>query len=177
MKLSRTLLIKGIAVGIEVINFFLKKDLTRYNTTIIDVMDTGKDVGLTVLTTIKVFQDSELSPEEILELAEKLTSNKRNLDKVLTTLIKDLKDHAISKTKEGNIFNWREMTGDVLRIRSISEKPQESFVEIFYRNAWFYIHDSDLSSKSTFALLGQIFSLQAGKIEDNAPFLTLPIGQ
>lgn len=103
MKLSRTLLIKGIAVGIEVINFFLKKDLTRYNTTIIDVMDTGKDVGLTVLTTIKVFQDSELSPEEILELAEKLTSNKRNLDKVLTTLIKDLKDHAISKTKEGNI--------------------------------------------------------------------------
>jgi len=82
-----------------------------------------------------------------------------------------------TKTKEGNIFNWREMTGDVLRIRSISEKPQESFVEIFYRDAWFYIHDSDLSSKSTFALLGQIFSLQAGKIEDNAPFLTLPIGQ
>jgi len=47
-------------------------------------------------------KDRKLSPEETLELAERLTSNKRSLDKALTTLIKDLKDHAIEKTKGGN---------------------------------------------------------------------------
>ena len=82
-----------------------------------------------------------------------------------------------TKTPEGDVFDWKEMTGDLLRIRSVSEKPEAGFVAIFYRGVWFYIHDSDLSSKSTFALLGQVFSLQAGKIKDNAPFLTLPIGQ
>jgi len=82
-----------------------------------------------------------------------------------------------TKTPAGNIFNWQEMTGDLLRIRSLPESPETGFMVIFYRGTWFYIDDTDLSSKSTFSLLAQIFSLQAGKIKDNAPLLTLPIGQ
>jgi hypothetical protein len=82
-----------------------------------------------------------------------------------------------TKTVEGNVFDWREVTGDLLRIRSLPENPQTSSMIIHYRGTWFYIDDSDLSSKSTFSLLAQIFSLQAGKIQDNAPLLTLPIGQ
>ena len=82
-----------------------------------------------------------------------------------------------TKTSSGNIFDWKEVTGDLLRIRSLSENPQAGFMTIFYRGTWFYIDDSDLSSKSTFSLLAQIFSLQAGKITDNAPMLTLPVGQ
>ena len=82
-----------------------------------------------------------------------------------------------TKTVEGNVFDWREVTGDLLRIRSNSENPQTGSMNIHYRGTWFYIDDSDLSSKSTFSLLAQIFSLQAGKIKDNAPLLTLPIGQ
>ena len=82
-----------------------------------------------------------------------------------------------TKTVEGSIFDWRSVTGDLLRIRSLSENPQAGSMKIFYRGAWFYIDDSDLSSKSTFSLLAQIFSLQAGKIQDNSPLLTLPIGQ
>ncbi len=82
-----------------------------------------------------------------------------------------------TKTSAGDIFDWKEVTGDLLRIRSLPDKPGTSPMIIFYRGTWFYIDDSDLSSKSTFSLLAQIFSLQAGKIQDNAPVLTLPIGQ
>lgn len=82
-----------------------------------------------------------------------------------------------TRTRDGKIFNWDKVTGDLLKIRSVSEKPQEKPMTIFYRGSWFYIDDSDLSSKSTFSLLSQIFSLQAGRIKDNAPLLTLPIGQ
>ena len=45
-----------------------------------------------------------------------------------------------------------------------------------YRDAWFYIDDSDLTSKSTFTLTGQLFELQAGDVGGVAPLLTLPIG-
>jgi hypothetical protein len=45
-----------------------------------------------------------------------------------------------------------------------------------YRGHWFFIDDSDLDSKSTFVMLSQIFSLQAGKAEGIVPVLTLPVG-
>ena len=82
-----------------------------------------------------------------------------------------------TKTPDGKIFDWKEVTGDLLRISSLSGNPQAYSKSIYYRGSWFYIDDSDLSSKSTFSLLAQIFSLQAGKIQNNAPLLTLPIGQ
>jgi hypothetical protein len=82
-----------------------------------------------------------------------------------------------TKTSTGKTFNWNEVTGDLLRIRSVPEDPEANSMVIFYRGAWFLIDDSDLSSKSTFSLLSQIFSLQAGNIKDNSPLLTLPIGQ
>jgi hypothetical protein len=82
-----------------------------------------------------------------------------------------------TKTSAGNIFDWDEVTGDLLKIHSVPENPETNSMVINYRGKWFYIDDSDLSSKSTFSLLSQIFSLQAGNIKDNAPLLTLPIGQ
>jgi len=49
-------------------------------------------------------------------------------------------------------------------------------VAVFYRRSWFYIDDSDLDSKSTFSMLGQVFALQSGDVEKMTPVLTLPIG-
>jgi hypothetical protein len=46
-----------------------------------------------------------------------------------------------------------------------------------YRGSWFYIDDSDLDSKSTFTLLGQLTNLQAGDLPSTAPLLTLPVGR
>ena len=77
----------------------------------------------------------------------------------------------------GEIFDWKEVTGELLTIRSDSSRPENSTLMVFYRGTWFYIDDSDLKSKSTFALLSQIFSLQAKKIKGKVPILTLPVGQ
>jgi len=100
MKLRRPLLIKGLAIGMAILSFFVKRNLSRYTITITDVVDAGKNSGMTVLAVIDAFKDYKLSPEETLELAELLDGNKRSLDKALNTLIKDLKDYAIEKTEE-----------------------------------------------------------------------------
>ncbi|WP_293688025.1 hypothetical protein [Thiolapillus sp.] len=44
------------------------------------------------------------------------------------------------------------------------------------RGSRFYIDDSDLESKSTFSLPGQLFALQSGQLKSTAPVLTLPVG-
>ncbi len=77
---------------------------------------------------------------------------------------------------EGNVFNWSQMLGKLIRIRSSMERPKNASVVIRYRDAWFYIDDSDLSSKSTFALLTQLSALSASGVKSEAPVLTLPIG-
>lgn len=83
----------------------------------------------------------------------------------------------LTKTSSGEAFDWQKMTGDLMSVQSNDGYPNENAVAIKYRGAWFYIDDSDLPSKSTFSMLGQIFSLQAGKSKSTAPVLTLPVGQ
>ncbi len=83
----------------------------------------------------------------------------------------------LTKTSSGEIFDWRKMTGDLMRVQSDEGYPRQNAVAIKYRGAWFYIDDTDLTSKSTFSMLSQIFSLQAGESKSTAPVLTLPVGQ
>ena len=68
----------------------------------------------------------------------------------------------VTKTDNGEVFNWTEVTGGLLRIHNSLNRPEDASLLIFYRNYWFYINDSDLTSKSTFSLLAQIYALQAG---------------
>ena len=91
----------------------------------------------------------------------------------------DVKEGKVTRTlkKSGEVFDWKEVTGDLLRVRSKSNRPDNATLRVFYRGTWFFIQDSDLKSKSTFSLLSQIFSLQAGKIKATTPLLTLPVGQ
>ena len=91
----------------------------------------------------------------------------------------DVKEGKVTRTlkKSGEVFDWKEVTGELLRVRSKSNRPENATLRVFYRGTWFFIKDSDLKSKSTFSLLSQIFSLQAGKIKDTTPLLTLPVGQ
>lgn len=84
----------------------------------------------------------------------------------------------ITKTTDGEEFNWdKTPAGTMLKVRSRKRgKPDNAFVSVPYRGAWFYIADNDLNSKSTFKLLKQLFDLQAGHIRDAGPTLTLPVG-
>ena len=82
-----------------------------------------------------------------------------------------------TKYEDGRPFYWSELFSNLFQIKSSSEKPSDAFVSIKYRGSWFYIDDTDVESKRTYALFSQIFAIQAGKIEVERPTLTLPIGR
>ncbi|MHC4192227.1 MAG: hypothetical protein ACYSUB_21565 [Planctomycetota bacterium] len=76
-----------------------------------------------------------------------------------------------------NRFDWREVTGELMNIHSSKRPPTNAYLAIYYRGSWFHIEDSDLTSKSTFSLLMQLFALQAGEVKSTAPILTLPVSR
>jgi hypothetical protein len=59
----------------------------------------------------------------------------------------------ITYDHEGHIFDWRELTGDLICIRSAKHCPKHAVVAVPYQGYWFYIDDRDLKSQSTFQLL------------------------
>lgn len=77
------------------------------------------------------------------------------------------------KSVEWNV--WRNATKDMLDIRSCPFPPRHALVATKYRDHWFYIDDTDIHSKDTFALLCLIFALQAGEVPTPLPLLTIPI--
>jgi hypothetical protein len=89
----------------------------------------------------------------------------------------DVERGHVTKTvgRGGVPFEWSALTGDLLRIRSSSERPRGAFVAVPYRGSWFWIADDDLASKSTFGLVQQLFHLQAGEARLAAPVLTVPV--
>ncbi len=82
----------------------------------------------------------------------------------------------VTKTKNGQRYNWQEAMGQLITIESSKKTPQNAYATVYYRGHWFYIDDSGLTSKSTFSLLMQLFALEAVEIKSTAPVLTLPVG-
>jgi hypothetical protein len=64
-----------------------------------------------------------------------------------------------------------------MQIHSAKQRPAAPYVAVQYRGSWFYISDDDLTSKSTFSLLMQLFALQAGEVKATGPILTLPVSR
>ena len=118
-------------------------------------------------------------PNEIRVVTRSLLGVLFYLSQAVEVPEQDIREGKVTRTLKtsGEIFDWKEVTGELLRIRSDSSRPENATLMVFYRGTWFYIDDSDLKSKSTFALLSQIFSLQAKKIKGKIPVLTLPVGQ
>ncbi|MCC6395788.1 MAG: hypothetical protein IT282_02140, partial [Bacteroidetes bacterium] len=54
-------------------------------------------------------------------------------------------------------------------------EPRDAAVKVEYRDAWFYIADNDLNSKTTFTLLSFLFNLQAANKSGANPVLTYPV--
>lgn len=84
----------------------------------------------------------------------------------------------VTKNEDGSPFCWKDVTGELLQVKSCDclAPPANAYVSVRYRNTWFYIADNDLNSKSTFALLIQLYDLQSGDSKGASPVLTLPIG-
>jgi hypothetical protein len=65
---------------------------------------------------------------------------------------------------------------DLFRVRVSETKPREPGITVEYRDHWFFILDSDHSSKRTFGLLQALFLSQLTKgTAQGAPVLTLPL--
>lgn len=117
--------------------------------------------------------------------AAKITLNTRSLLGVLFFL-----SHAVeppiehqeegyvqmTRTPEGDPFDWKKLLGSLLRIRSQEDEPQKTFVKVYYRNYWFFIEDKDFNSKSTFGLLNYLLALQSAEGKGRSPFLALTTG-
>ncbi len=81
-----------------------------------------------------------------------------------------------TRTKDGKPFDWNNTpVGTLFKVKSSKTKPSNAYLSVPYRGQWFYILDNDLQSKSTFMLLDQLFSLQAGQSKASGPTLTLPV--
>ncbi len=76
---------------------------------------------------------------------------------------------------DGSPFDWTQITGTILRVRHSNRKPDNAYVSVNYRGKWWFIHDADLDSKSTFAFLSQSLELQSGDFKQPLPVMTLPI--
>ena len=83
---------------------------------------------------------------------------------------------ATTSLENGGTFDWGEVTGKLALINSSSSKPPNAAIAVNYRNWWFYVADSDITTKATFQLLGQLFALQSRDKKGSSPLLTLPIG-
>ena len=83
----------------------------------------------------------------------------------------------LTRAQSGEVFDWRNVTHQLLRIHSVPVQPVGAAVSVCYRGSWFYIDDADLSSKSTFALLTQLVAIQSCDIAKLMPVLALPIGK
>jgi len=71
---------------------------------------------------------------------------------------------------------WIELFHQLIDIRWSRFCPKNVFIAVQYHNYWFYICDSDVCSKKTFALLLQLYNLNANEAKNRGPILTLPLG-
>jgi len=90
----------------------------------------------------------------------------------------DIAKGRVTLTLDSNdeIFDWKRVSEGLMHIRSSPTQPDNASVTVPYRGSWFYIDDSDLDSKSTFSMLGQLFALQSGNAAGMVPVLTIPVG-
>jgi hypothetical protein len=143
----------------------LREDAQRYEFTNLD--DLELDPFTSAATANSISLDTRSVMGVLYYLSNGIDIPQEHLDAGLVTR---------TLNPDGTEFDWQQMLGEVIRIRSSREEPAGVAVKVQHRGYWFYIPDDDLNSASTFSLLSQIFSLLAGDIETEGPVLTLPVG-
>jgi len=109
---------------------------------------------------------------------DELAMQTRSLLGTLQTLarfVQTPEDHARSQM----IVQWPDSDGtrQWLSVRHSLTPRLGAFVQIQHKGRWFYIADSDVRSKRTFALLTYLYSLLASDVTGRGPVLTVPTGR
>ena len=71
--------------------------------------------------------------------------------------------------------DWHTLFHELLAVKESLFRPSNAFISVKYRQHWFYIDECDLASKRTFALLVQLYNLNAIAPKNRGPILTLPL--
>jgi hypothetical protein len=74
---------------------------------------------------------------------------------------------------EGGAFDGG---GDLFRIRTSSQRPQDATVKVRYRDQWFYIAATDPDTRTTFSLLSMMLTLQSGDSTRLTPLISVSSG-
>jgi hypothetical protein len=74
---------------------------------------------------------------------------------------------------DGEPFDWPLVTEGLFHVQVSKHRPKNCFTSVKYRGYWFYIADDDLSSKSTFNLMLEMFNVQVAPGVAASPILTL----
>lgn len=84
---------------------------------------------------------------------------------------------------EGHVSQKRAVPGlppaapgsrSLFHVSSGPDKPSDAYAAVRYRDTWFWIDDTDLRSKRTFAFIMFIFTLADTGSPENRPVLTIP---
>jgi len=83
------------------------------------------------------------------------------------------------KATPGLAYTAREgaPTGPPLRILVTDKEPQDAYVAAQYDRKWFWIADTDIQSKYTFAVIMLLFSVADTGVKGSTPVVTIPANQ
>jgi hypothetical protein len=66
------------------------------------------------------------------------------------------------------------LSGPPLRVVVTDTPPQDAYVAVQYDRRWFWIADTDIQSKNTFAIIMLLFSIADTGVKGLAPIVTIP---
>lgn len=76
----------------------------------------------------------------------------------------DEKKFGVSSNGTGS---QNQLTNGLFALRSSDSSPSNTHTKVLYEGRWYYIPNSDITSKSTLMFLKLIYSLEAGEVETN----------
>lgn len=99
-----------------------------------------------------------------------------NILQMLSTRVDVPPEHIAEGRASPGVPPTVDPTFGTMRILSATKPPENAFVDVNYRDMWFYIDDRDLGSKRIFALLMLLFTLADTGSAQSGPVLTIPTG-
>lgn len=88
-------------------------------------------------------------------------------------------DVAEGKAAPGAVSSSLEasQSGPPMRIQVSDSPPKDAFVATKYQRRWYWIADTDIDSKTTFAVVMLLFSISETGVKGAAPVVTIPANQ
>jgi hypothetical protein len=118
------------------------------------------------------FGSTQADDKEVAVVSRSLMHLLSTMAALVEVPAEDLADHRATPGFESAASGERPVR--MIEIHSASEKPDEPFVSINYRDHFFWIDDRDLKSKRVFAFMLMLFTLADTGEKESLPLITIP---